>query len=94
MLVLTRKRGESIVIDKSLTITVEKLEYNSVTFALKNKYLKHFLLGVGRQIHIRNDVVMCINSIRGGQVRLEFEADKSVTIDREEIHIRKQNDTR
>ncbi len=39
---------------------------------------------------IGNDIKVTVLGINGGQVRLGIEAPKHVTVDREEIHIKKQ----
>ena len=45
----------------------------------------------GERIMIGDDVTLEILSIRGNQVRLGIDAPKSVAVNREEIHIRKNN---
>jgi carbon storage regulator len=49
---------------------------------------------VGERIVINRETVVTVVEIRGDKCRLGFEAPKSVAIDREEVFVAKQNDTR
>ena len=46
---------------------------------------------IGERIMIGDDVTLEILSIRGNQVRIGIDAPKEVAVNREEIHIRKNN---
>jgi carbon storage regulator len=46
--------------------------------------------GVGEDICIGDDIVVKVNDIRGGRVRLGIQAPDHVSIDRREVAIRKQ----
>jgi carbon storage regulator len=43
-------------------------------------------------LHIGKDVVITVLGIHGQQVRLGIDAPKTVVIDREEVHARKQRE--
>ena len=44
----------------------------------------------GQQIHIEDDIIIRVLDIKGKQVTIGIEAPKSVSVDREEIYIRKK----
>ena len=46
--------------------------------------------GIGEDICIGDDIVVKVNDIRGGRVRLGIQAPDHVSIDRREVAIRKQ----
>lgn len=48
--------------------------------------------GVGEAIRIGDDVEIKILSTAGGQIRFGIQAPRHVSIDREEIHLRKRAD--
>ncbi len=41
-------------------------------------------------LHIGDNIVITVLGIKGAQVRLDITAPRDVTIDREEVHARKQ----
>jgi len=43
-------------------------------------------------LHVGNDVVVTVLSIKGNQVRLGIRAPTDIVIDRDEIHLRKQRE--
>lgn len=47
---------------------------------------------VGEGIVISDDIILTVLSVKGNQVRLGISAPKSVVVDREEIHQRKQQE--
>jgi carbon storage regulator len=48
---------------------------------------------VGEQLVIDENIVMTILAIEGNKVRLGIQAPKYVTVDRAEVHERKQQET-
>lgn len=46
---------------------------------------------VGEKIVIGDNIEVVVSEIKGGQVRIGISAPKSVSVDREEIHIKKQS---
>lgn len=49
---------------------------------------------VGETIRIRGDIEVTVTCIRNGQVRIAIEAPKDVSVDREEIAVRKDRERR
>jgi len=48
---------------------------------------------VGETLCIDDDVTVTVLGVKGNQVRIGINAPKDVAVDREEIYLRKQNDT-
>jgi carbon storage regulator len=49
---------------------------------------------VGERIIIGNDIEVTVMSVNGGQIRLGVTAPRTMRVDREEIHIRRQAENR
>ena len=48
---------------------------------------------VGEQLVINDNIIVTVVSIEGNKIRLGIEAPRSVTVDRAEVHQRKQEET-
>jgi len=48
---------------------------------------------IGETLCIDDDVTVTVLGVKGNQVRIGVNAPKEVAVDREEIYLRKQNDT-
>jgi len=48
---------------------------------------------IGETLCIDDDVTVTVLGVKGNQVRIGINAPKEVAVDREEIYLRKQNDT-
>ena len=47
---------------------------------------------VGETLFIGDDVTVTVLGVKGNQVRIGINAPKDVAVDREDIHLRKQNE--
>ncbi|PCJ88228.1 MAG: carbon storage regulator [Thiotrichaceae bacterium] len=47
---------------------------------------------IGETLCIDDDVTVTVLGVKGNQVRIGINAPKEVAVDREEIHLRKQNE--
>ncbi len=47
---------------------------------------------IGEKLYINKDIVVTLLEIRRNQVQLQIDAPNDISIDREEIHLRKQKE--
>ena len=92
MLILTRTTNEAIIIGGDIRVSVSKVRSEAVTFTIEScdkKLPFHSDRLIGESLPISAGTKLMVLGIRGRQVRLGIEAPKDVTIDREEVHLRK-----
>ncbi len=104
MLILSRKEGESIVIAKTITIKVTKVDGGVVTLEIagpddlvapcqtyydKRLNIIRLTLRLDRNFTLGDSIHVRICGVCGNQVRLGIDAPNDVPIDRKEIYDKK-----
>lgn len=92
MLILTRRIGESIIIGDNISLTVSGIKGDLVRITSATPKLLLVTKKVTQSITIGHDITVTILSIKGMQVRLGIDAPRSVSIHREEIYQRIQDE--
>lgn len=93
MLILTRRRGESIQIDRNILVTVTHVigpdEARLITLKVKRpggeKPTVHPHMMEGEDLHITPNVIIKVGRIVGNQARLAIQAPKHIQIWRTEL---------
>jgi carbon storage regulator CsrA len=90
MLLLSRKRGESVIVDGDTAVTVTWVRDGNAEVRVSSADALSFIcvLSHGRSVAIKQDVRLTLNGTHGAQARLGFTAPKHITIHREEIQAR------
>lgn len=98
MLILTRRIGESLIIDTFTKVTVSAIKGASVTFFLdsvdadgiriEDQATKASIVSIGDQAVIMPGVELRVVGVTGHQVKVGITAPRSTTIHREEIQAR------
>lgn len=84
-LILTRRAGESVKIGDNVTMTVREVHANKIYVVFEDDGVQY-----PHWANLYSDIVGCeakinVTGISGRQVRLAFDADKSVKIVRTEL---------
>jgi carbon storage regulator CsrA len=89
LLLLTRREKESVVIDGDIWITVEAIHDGSVTIEIDAPWeITTLRLADSEVGEIMEGVTVMLTGIQGITARLGFTAPKGMTIHREEIQIK------
>lgn len=98
MLILTRRVGESIVIDTFTKITVREVDRDNISFLtvqvdaagnrLDGQLSRAATVGVGAELEPMEGVTVRVLSLQGRQVRIGITAPKETSIHREEVQAR------
>lgn len=86
MLVLTRRPGQSIIIDNAIKLTLTKSERRGIGLTVDGKRLPP--KRSGDTFKIREDISVTVADARQSMVRLGIEAPKDVPVNREEVQER------
>lgn len=92
MLILTRTINEAIIIGGDIRVSVASVRSEEASFTVESSdtnqpHSRDRL--IGQTLPIAAAINLVVLGIRGRQVRLGVEAPKDVTVDREEVHMRK-----
>lgn len=89
-LVLGRKTGQRIFIN-DITLTVNQITHEKTTLEFSNG-TEHFNVTrkAGAKISLSEDINIVVTDINNGQIKLGFDAPKSVTILREEVKLKQE----
>lgn len=86
MLVLSRKKNESIIVNDNISIKLLRTKFNLATFEIKQPdKLKNIEGSVDQYFYITKDIKLSIVEITKDRVKLGIDAPKQVSIFREEI---------
>lgn len=96
MLILTRTASEAIMVGGDLRVSVSKVRGDLATFTVEPdaSLPYHSDLTIGETLKVAANTSLTVLGIRGRQVRIGVDAPKSVTVDREEVHLRKESERR
>lgn len=90
MLVLMRKKGESIVIGDDLKVCIKRLDDDGISLAIDSLKVVEEQVVVNRDVSqalvLFDEVTIHVLAINGRQVKLGINAPRSISVHREEIY--------
>jgi sRNA-binding carbon storage regulator CsrA len=108
MLALATKPGKSVFIGQDIRVTVLRVEYGRATIRFKTQKFIFTERGMlpsppkngtrvavchaGACYRIGGNITVAIGRVTAGRVIVAVEADPSIRVDREEVHIRRQHE--